>query len=303
MSSNPDKGFFDRLYKALLSEKTQERGELIIVSIAIFSFFVHLLLIYLVDFGIVPVDGESELLKDPIAAIYTPFSFILVYEVYMLVYYLPKSIANYIGKQYEIITLIVIRRIFKDLSNLEFTSQWFQTKYDLQFTYDLISTLLLFLLIYLYHRFNQSRLHSTPDKEEHPASLSTFIRRKQVIATLLVPVLVILGIWSMYHWAETHVFSLTQMVGSIRDVNDIFFNEFFTILILTDVLLLLFSLFHTGEFHKVIRNSGFIISTILIRLSFNAEGLLNNALIVVAVLFGILVLYIHNLYERLDKQP
>lgn len=88
---------------------------------------------------------------------------------------------------------------------------------------------------------------------------------------------------------------------SISNVNDIFFHQFFVVLILTDVLLLLFSFFHTTKFHKFIRNSGFIISTILLRLSFSADGLLNNLLIVVAVLFGVLILWIHNRYETFDK--
>jgi len=79
-------------------------------------------------------------LADPIAAIYTPFSFILVYEVYLLIYYLPASITQYIAKQYEIITLIVIRRLFKDIANIELTANWFQNQDDLQFTYDIITT-------------------------------------------------------------------------------------------------------------------------------------------------------------------
>ena len=47
------------------------------------------------------------------------------------------------------------------------------------------------------------------------------------------------------------------------------------------------SLYKTDKFHEILRNSGFIISTILIRLSFSAEGILNNALIVTSVLFSI----------------
>ena len=89
------------------------------------------------------------------------------------------------------------------------------------------------------------------------------------------------------------------MVDSIKDVNKIFFDDFFTILILIDVLLLLFSFLHTDKFSKVIRNSGFIISTILIKLSFGAEGILNTILIVVAVSFGIVILSIHNQYEKI----
>jgi hypothetical protein len=68
--------------------------------------------------------------------------------------------------------------------------------------------------------------------------------------------------------------------------------------IIADVILLLFSFFHTDEFHKVIRNSGFIISTILIRVSFSVSGVINNVLIVSAILFGLIMLFIHNKYEK-----
>jgi len=106
---------FDRFYASLLSEKVKEKSEFVIVLVAIAGFGVHLLLIAAVSLDIIRLDDHSKLLDNPIAAIYTPFSFILIYEVYLLVYYLPKSIYNYIGKQYEIITLILIRRLYKDL--------------------------------------------------------------------------------------------------------------------------------------------------------------------------------------------
>ena len=87
----------------------------------------------------------------------------------------------------------------------------------------------------------------------------------------------------------------------IKDINKIFFDDFFTILILVDVLLLLFSFLHSDQFNKVIRNSGFIISTILIKLSFSTEGILNIVLIVTAIVFGVILLKIHNLYENVEK--
>ena len=141
--------YFNRLNNKFLSEETKSRSERIILKIAIASFVFHLAIIFLVDFGIIKVDS-SDLLNNPIVAIYTPFSFILLYEVYLLIYYLPKSFTTYISKQYEIITLIVIRRLFKDLSNLKLTSDWFSNKQDLQFTYDLATSILLFFLIYLF---------------------------------------------------------------------------------------------------------------------------------------------------------
>ena len=134
----------------LLSEKVKLKIEKSILVISMISFVVHLALIYLKRYGIVNLFEESNFFENPIAAIYTPFSFILVYEVYLLIFYLPRSITTYITKQYEIITLIVIRRIFKDLSNLELSSDWFVIKNDLDFTYDIVTAILLFFMIYLF---------------------------------------------------------------------------------------------------------------------------------------------------------
>ena len=108
------------------------------------SFVIHLLLIFLKYVNILNFSNDN-LLTNPIAAIYTPFSFILVYEVFLVVYYLPRSISQYIRKQYEIITLIIVRRIFKDMANIEVNADWFNQEYDLNFTYDLISTWFYFL--------------------------------------------------------------------------------------------------------------------------------------------------------------
>jgi hypothetical protein len=80
--------------------------------------------------------------------------------------------------------------------------------------------------------------------------------------------------------------------------NNIFFDEFFTILIVVDVLLLLASFFYSDRFHTIIRNSGFVLSTIMLKISFSVSGILNNLLIVGSVIFGLLILYIHQLFER-----
>lgn len=295
---NSNRKTVDFFYAKLLSKTTREKSELTIIVIAIISFFVHLLLIALVDLHVLELNDYSKLLTNPIAAIYTPFSFILIYEVYLLVYYLPKSTTTYIGKQYEIITLILIRRVFKDLSKLELTSNWFTVKDDLQFSYDIIATVALFYLLFLFYRLSatKSGLVKNPSVS---MEIRNFIRMKKTIAVCLIPVLLVLAVYSFGHWVYENFFSISQAVKTITDVNKIFFDEFFTVLILTDVLLLLISFLHTDKFSKVIRNSGFIISTILIKLSFGIDGLLNTSLIVIAVLFGVAILAIHNQYERI----
>ena len=286
------------LYQNLLSEKTKKRSERVILLIAIASFLIHLLIIYLVDFGVISLNNPSDLLKNPTAAIYTPFSFILVYEVYLLIHYLPKSITTYISKQYEIITLIIIRRLFKDLSNLSLSSDWFKIKYDLQFTYDLVASVLLFFLILQFYKQSKKRYRTDENEDSQIEGTVRFIKIKKIIAASLVPILFFVAIYSFINWLISSVELNSDSEVSFKNINNIFFEQFFTILIIADVVLLLFSFFHTVDFHKVIRNSGFIISTILIRLSFSVSGLLNTALILTAIIFGLLILIIHNQFEK-----
>jgi hypothetical protein len=287
-----------KLYQKFLSKETKEKSEKAILWIALASFIIHLIIIGLVHFNIVTIGTTSHLLKNPIAAIYTPFSFILVYEVYLLVYYLPKSTSTYISKQYEIITLIIIRRLFKDLSELSLSENWFSINNDLQFTYDLVASVILFYLIYLFH-IQRTKVYRKIDEQKiHFLSISKFIKAKKWIATALVPILFFIAIYSFLNWSKS-LFQPSEMGAvSFKNINNIFFEQFFNILIIADVILLLFSFFHTDEFHKVIRNSGFIISTILIRISFSVSGIINTALIIGAILFGLLIIVIHNKFEK-----
>lgn len=289
---------FDFFYQKLLSEETKKRSERIILIIAIASFLIHLAIITLVELKVISFSMPSDLLKNPVAAIYTPFSFILVYEVYLLIHYLPKSITTYISKQYEIISLIIIRRLFKDLSTLSLSSDWFKIKYDLQFTYDLVASVLLFFLIYLFYVQSKKRYRPATMDIPQTEDIARFIKIKKILATALVPVLFFVAIYSFITWAAGSFNVRENVTLSFKNINNIFFDQFFTILIIVDVILLLFSFFHTDEFHKVIRNSGFIISTILIRLSFSVSGLLNTVLIVSAIIFGLLILTIHNKFEK-----
>ena len=282
------------LFDKLLSDKTRIKTEKVILNIALLSFFIHLAFIYLSKLHIFNFTSNSELLNNPISAIYTPFSFILIYEVYLLIYYLPKSFTTYITKQYQIITLIIIRKLFKDLSSLELTSNWFEIKGDLQFTYDLIASILLFFLIYLFQKQGKKKIKQQVDLQP---VIENFVKKKRLIAVILVPLFFFMALITLIKWFTGIIISSSEF-PVMESINNLFFDQFFTVLILVDVILLLISFFYTDQFHKIIRNSGFIISTILIRMSFGVSGLINTILILVAVLFGLIILSIHNKYEK-----
>jgi hypothetical protein len=287
------------IFDKLLSERTKKKAERVILNVAIISFILHLVLIFLKDFNIIHISSENVLFTNPVSAIYTPFSFILVYEVYILIYYLSKSITTYIAKQYEIITLIIIRRVFKDLSILKLSSDWFSIKDDLKFTYDIAASVILFYLLFLFYSKSPKSNPLVPAPKELPASVNQYIKVKKLISIILVPVLLSLAVYSFTRWAIPVFSDSVNGENEFKNINNIFFDEFFKILIIVDVIILLMSFFYTDEFHKVIRNSGFIISTILIRLSFSVDGIMNTVLIVSSVVFGLIILLIHNKHENL----
>jgi hypothetical protein len=282
------------LFDRFLSENTRHKIEKIILKVAIFSFFIHLAIIYSMKFDFIGFSSNSELLKDPISAAYTPFSFILIYEVYLLIYYLPKSFTIYITKQYEIITLIIIRKLFKDLSSLELSKNWFEIKGDLQFTYDLIASLLLFYLIFLFQK--EGKIKLVQQASIKPV-IERFVNKKKLIAVILVPLFFVIALYTLIDWSRG-ISMTSNELPTFESINNLFFDQFFTVLILVDVVLLLISFFYTDQFHKIIRNSGFVISTILIRMSFGVSGLISTILIVAAVLFGLAIIIIHNKYEK-----
>lgn len=281
-------------YRNLLSEKTQIKVEKVILYIAIFSFLIHLSIIYIGKlYGNIFLEN-SGLFENPISAIYTPFSFILIYEVYLLIYYLPRSFTTYITKQYEIITLIIIRKLFKDLSSIELSTDWFQIGDDVQFTYDLLASLILFYLIFQFQKQGKLKFRKYEPSNQN---IANFIEKKKLISLMLVPIFFFMASYTLINWLSG--FSLNdEIIPSFDSINSLFFDQFFTLLILIDVILLLISFFYTDKFHKIIRNSGFIVSTILIRMSFSTSGLISNILIVSAVVYGLIIILIHNEYEK-----
>ena len=278
-----------KIFDFFISDKSKKNIEKYVLVASVISFIFHLILIYLNKFEVVKIYDPYNLLNNPISAIYTPFSFILIYEIYLLIYYLPRSISTYISKQFEIITLIVIRRIFKDISDMDITKDLIFNAINKNIFIDLIAALLLFFLIYLFRR-NSIKSERNTDQE----SFNTFVRIKQWTSCLLIPILSALAVINFVIWLSASYFNPVEL----SSINSIFFDEFFQILILVDVLLLIFSFFNSDSFHTIIRNSGFIISTILIRISFMAEGLINIILILSSLLFGLFILLIYNECEK-----
>ena len=117
------------------------------------------------------------------------------------------------------------------------------------------------------------------------------------MSALLVPIVILLASYHFISWVSG-VFETPLLNTQMISINNLFFDELFQLLIIVDVLLLLFSFFNSDLFHKIMRNSGFIISTILIRVSFFTDGISNVILIISSLLFGLMILLIYNECEK-----
>ena len=282
-----------RIFDGIFSENNRKKIESFTIWSASIGFIFHLSLVLLNNNSIINIGNESLLLTNPISAIYTPFSIILYYEIFLLIFYLPRSFTTSILKQFEIISLIVIRRIFYDIPKLDLGSNnWFENADNLQITYDLICILILFFLIYLFN-YVKSNIDIKKTK-----NIDKFIDSKKIISVLLIPVMILLFIIGLYNWYSIGI--STNFASSFYYVNEVFYNTFFSILIIADVFILLLSFLYTERYSQIMRNTGFIICTILIRLSFSSTGLTNLLLIISSVLFGLLILKIYSLMNKIE---
>ena len=283
-----------RIFDRFFSEKNRKKIESITIWSATIGFIFHLSVVLLNKYSIIDIGNESLFLTNPISAIYTPFSIILYYEIFLLIFFLPRSFTTSILKQFEIISLIIIRRIFYDIPRLDLElDNWFQSSENLQITYDLVCILILFFLIYL---FNYVKSNVQYKKEEK--NIDKFIDSKKIISLILIPVMIVIFINGIFNWYTIGV--ETNFASSFYFVNEIFYNTFFSILIIADVFILLLSFLYTERYSQIMRNTGFIICTILIRLSFSSTGLTNLLLIISSVLFGLLILKIYSLMSRIE---
>ena len=283
--------YVNLIFDTIFSKYSRGKFEKFILILAAMGFITHLMLIFLNSNGYIQLDIGGNLLKNPISALYTPFSFILVYEAFLLIYYLPSSFTVSVVKGYEIISLVLIRKIFKDVPLVDLSQDFFTNPYNVQFIYDITGFVLVFFLIYLF-----KTTAGRPKKPKIDKKLEKFISQKKAISILLVPVLLALASYSFYNW----IVSLFIDSSNDIDVNFLFFVDFFTILILVDVLLLLISFRYTERYSQLIRNTGFIISTIMLRLSFTATGLASVSFLVLGILFGVIILAIFKKMEKVN---
>ncbi len=272
-------GLHDRLLGKPAEHQVRKFG----LVAAIVGFVIHLLLWFTYQIGILEVGSAStDLLDSPLDALYTPFSILLAYEVYQLIRAIPESFSTAVGKQFEIVTLLVVRDIFKRLSELEFSGDW-TVDSELKLIIIECFTFIILFTTSLIYRANSNTDAKVDFKD---SDLLNFVQNKQKIAVVLLATYLVVAMFSFSNW----IISVGEGDGSVT--REIFFLDFFTILILADILILLISYGYSTDFTNLARNTGFILSTVVLRVAIGATGVSSMILFVLGGLLGIAVLII-----------
>ena len=267
----------------LLGDVADERIKRFAVYCALIGFIGHLLLWFSLQNNLIEIKGETlNLLLSPFSALYTPFSVLLAYEAYQLIREIPTSFSNSVGKQFEIVTLLVVRDIFKGLSEIKYGDDWSLDGNLNLLLLECLTFLILFYTSMNYRKFNISLMITSMEVE----NLKTYVKSKRVIAQLLLLTYIIIAIIAFSGW-------LTGVFNGQGDADrKIFFLDFFTVLILADILILLIFYRYSDDFYALARNTGFVLATVILRVAIGAPGVSAMVLFMVSGVLGIVILRI-----------
>lgn len=241
-------------------------------------FALALVLVFLGAMAVIEMNRQGVLPE--VLAAHTPinhfhavdlaFTLVLILEVVSLIFTLPCSFSKSVGKQFEILSLILLRDAFKELSSFAEPI----TVTDLTPVLHILGygfgALVIFALLGVYYRVQPVK----KQEKSLPHDLFRFVAAKKGIALLILATFVVLGAQNLY-----------AMFAGLPHPD--FFPVFYTLLIFTDILVVLISQCFRPSFQAVFRNSGYALCTLFIRLALAAPPMYDVALGVVAGSFAI----------------
>ena len=279
-------------YRKLLGDDADDKVRAGVLIFSVLAFMIHLLVYVLYQLDFIIINGEAKtLVNSPLSSLYTPFSILLTYETYQLIRTLPSSFSNSVGKQYEVVTLLVVRDVFKRLADFSTEDEWAIDGELGLILLECMAFLILFFTALSYRRSSDVSEISKVDDDE----LDSFVHSKRIISLMLFVAFLGMAAYSFGAW------SLAVIDGKGGVDREIFFSDFFTILILADILILLLSYRFTVDFANLARNTGFILSTVILRVAISAPGVSAVVLFTLSGILGLAILRISSEFVK-DKK-
>ena len=219
------------------------------------------------------------------AAVSLVFSLLLFFEIAGLVFSLARSVADSVGKQFELLALILIREAFLEFAHSGEPMDWTAVAASVPHVVaDMAGALAVFALLVPYYRVQRHRSITADEVEQ-----ANFVRAKKAVSLALLGAFIALA--------------LIILPAEIRGDGTIpFFPTFYTVLVLSDVLMVLISLRFSSTFYVVFRNAGFAAAAVLVRVALSAPPYINVALAIAATGFALGLSYAYNASAQFDSR-
>ncbi len=216
----------------------------------------------------------------PFFAIELAFTVLLAFEVLGLIFLLPKSVADSVGKQFEIISLVLLRDAFKEFGHYLGDLSW---KPEFLFEIlpilsDAFGAILIFFITGVFYSMQRHQRITQNSVEQED-----FMSIKKLISIYLAFIFILLGFFDL-----VSILNNNALLFSIK--------TFYTLLIYADIFILLFSLRYTSKYFNLFRYSSFALATVFLRLTLSAPEFYNALFAIIA---GLMVLGVTFIYNRL----
>ncbi|MCB0472041.1 MAG: hypothetical protein KDC56_03170 [Flavobacteriaceae bacterium] len=277
--------YSERLYEKLKNVWENHNTNRIVNYLLVSIFILSVIISYLDRSNLLTLGKFDENFSNPFFAIDISFTILLILELLSLIFVLPKSVASSVSKQFELLSLIFIRSGFKEFSHIE-DFQWnsiMSTSILNMFSYA-FGALAIFIVLGFNNRLQRhAKLTNTEDDQKE------FIQTKKLLAILLLIAFIIVGLYDTLVLIETGNYLHS-------------FHSFYTILIFSDIIIVLVALRYTMNYYKIFRYSAFVLATIFIRISLSLEVYYNVIIGVASALFVLMLTIAYNYFLKESKQ-
>ncbi|MFZ5776275.1 MAG: hypothetical protein ACOY3Z_12400 [Thermodesulfobacteriota bacterium] len=259
-------------------------GQRFFASVLVGFFITAIVVIELNRRSLFPEPLASLFSRSHLAAIEHAFNLLLGIEVVSLILSLAHSVTRSVGKQFEILSLILLRDTFKLFSHFHEPLVWAEIQPALiDFAASSTGALAIFVVLGFFYRAQRS----------HPITADERVRSHFILAKKLIALLLLFsfaGICAIDLWGY-----FTQRSPENA------FASFYTLLIFSDVLIVLISLRYSAHYLVSFRNSGYAVATVLIRLALIAPITISAIIGVGTTLFALGISLAYNAFAPSDE--
>lgn len=257
---------FDVLHHHWGHPKTERR-----VSLALIVFFViSVIVIELNRLSIVPREIAHYIPLNHFKSVNIAFSLLLVRGLINLIFSISYSYYRSMGKQFEILAIMLLRSSFRELSNMH---EPVLLELDMMSVLHIVVSSSASIIIFICLGF-YNKIHKPHTYIDSAIERMNYVASKKIVALLLFLFTFGIAGYGFYTFV-------------VYDKGFAFFETVYTMLIFADILLMLITQRFMPSFHAVFRNSGYVIATLFMRFALGAPPFYDAAVALFAAFYTI----------------